>query len=106
MAFEPKNATSRRNIFQKAYIKKLGQADCVYLGPCPEDKRIPGEERMNIDELAQNIGSKAAAFASNDELLSKMFKDIRPGDAAIFMSSGSFSGIQYKLLDQLKNKSS
>lgn len=106
VAFEPKNATSRRNIFQKAYIKKLGLADGVYLGPCPEDKRIPGEERMNIEELAQNIGSKAAAFASNDELLSKMFKDIRPGDAAIFMSSGSFSGIQYKLLDQLKNKSS
>lgn len=105
VAFEPKNATSRRNVFQNEYVKKLGQADLIYIGPCPEDKRIPVDQRMNIDDIAQNIGKKAATFPSNDELLSKILTDIKPGDAIIFMSAGSFSGIQYKLIDHLKKSS-
>jgi UDP-N-acetylmuramate: L-alanyl-gamma-D-glutamyl-meso-diaminopimelate ligase len=104
VAFEPKNATSRRNTFQKDYVKKLGLADEVYIGPCPEDKRIPPEERMNIGELASEIGKKAHAFQTNDDLLNKMIESIHSGDAVIFMSAGSFSGIQYKLLDALKAK--
>jgi UDP-N-acetylmuramate: L-alanyl-gamma-D-glutamyl-meso-diaminopimelate ligase len=104
VAFEPKNATSRRNTFQKDYVKKFGLADAVYIGPCPEDKRIPPEQRMNTEELAGEIGKKATAFHSNDDLLNKMIDNIKPGDAVIFMSAGSFSGIQYKLLDALKAK--
>lgn len=104
VAFEPKNATSRRNTFQKDYVKKFGLADAVYIGPCPEDKKIPSEQRMNTVELAEEIGKKAAAFQSNDDLLNKMIDDIKAGDAVIFMSAGSFSGIQYKLLDALKAK--
>jgi UDP-N-acetylmuramate: L-alanyl-gamma-D-glutamyl-meso-diaminopimelate ligase len=104
VAFEPKNATSRRNTFQKDYVKKFGLADAVYIGPCPEDKRIPPEQRMNTLELAGEIGKKAAAFNSNEDLLNKMIDNIKPGDAVIFMSAGSFSGIQYKLLDALKAK--
>lgn len=102
VAFEPKNATSRRNTFQKEYVKKLGQADRVYIGPSPEDKRIAEDQRMNVQDLAQEIGSKAGAFPSNDALLMAMIQDIKPGDAVIFMSAGSFSGIQYKLLEQLR----
>ncbi|MEI6398087.1 MAG: Mur ligase family protein [Pseudomonadota bacterium] len=104
VAFEPKNATSRRNTFQKDYVKKLGLADEIYIGPCPEDKRIPADQRMNTSALAGEIGGKAHAFQSNDELLNKMIENIASGDAVIFMSAGSFSGIQYKLLDALKAK--
>jgi len=104
VAFEPKNATSRRNTFQKDYVKKFGLADAVYIGPCPEDKKIPSEQRMNTAELAEEIGKKAAAFQSNDDLLNKMIDNIKTGDAVIFMSAGSFSGIQYKLLEALKAK--
>jgi UDP-N-acetylmuramate-alanine ligase len=59
---------------------------------------------MNTEELAGEIGKKAAAFHSNEDLLNKMIDNIKPGDAVIFMSAGSFSGIQYKLLDALKAK--
>jgi UDP-N-acetylmuramate: L-alanyl-gamma-D-glutamyl-meso-diaminopimelate ligase len=104
VAFEPKNATSRRNTFQKEYVKKFSLADAVYIGPCPEDKRIPIEQRMNINELASEIGQKAMAFQSNDALLNEMLNNIKPGDAVIFMSAGSFSGIQHQLLDALKAK--
>jgi UDP-N-acetylmuramate: L-alanyl-gamma-D-glutamyl-meso-diaminopimelate ligase len=59
---------------------------------------------MNIGELASEIGKKAHAFQTNDDLLNKMIESIHAGDAVIFMSAGSFSGIQYKLLDALKAK--
>ena len=104
VAFEPKNATSRRNTFQRDYVKKLGLADRIYIGPCPEDKRVAASDRMDIGQLAQEIGAKAGSFASNEDLLAKLSSDIKPGDAVIFMSAGSFSGIQYKLLENLRQK--
>jgi UDP-N-acetylmuramate: L-alanyl-gamma-D-glutamyl-meso-diaminopimelate ligase len=104
VAFEPKNATSRRNTFQKDYVTKLGLADAIYIGPCPDDKRIPAEQKMDTLALAGDIGSKAHAFQSNEDLLNKMVENIHSGDAIIFMSAGSFSGIQYKLLEALKAK--
>ncbi len=104
VAFEPKNATSRRNIFMQDYVKKLGLADRVYIGPSPEDKRIAEAERMDVDQLARNIGDKAKSYATNDSLLESILEDIGRDDAVIFMSAGSFSGVQYRLLEHLKGR--
>ena len=103
VAFEPKNATSRRNVFQKDYVAKLGLADRIFIGPCPVDLRIPEAERMNTSSIAQGIGQKASAHASNEELLQQMESELRPGDAVIFMSSSSFSGIQHQLARKLSS---
>jgi UDP-N-acetylmuramate: L-alanyl-gamma-D-glutamyl-meso-diaminopimelate ligase len=102
VAFEPRNATSRRNTFQNDYIKKLAGADRILIGHCPVDQRIPEAERMNTEAIAQGIGSKATAFATNEELLETVSRELNSGDAVIFMSSGSFSGVQYQLAERLK----
>ena len=102
VAFEPRNATSRRNIFQQDYVTSLGTADQVLLGQCHVDKRIPDEQRMNTKAIAQEIGAKAHAFEDNDVLLKFLADSMKPGDAVIFMSSGSFSGIQHRLVGMLK----
>jgi UDP-N-acetylmuramate: L-alanyl-gamma-D-glutamyl-meso-diaminopimelate ligase len=101
VAFEPKNATSRRNIFQQSYVEKLGLADLVYIGPTPDDKKVAAEDRMNTTALAKEIGTKAHSFQSNDDLLKSILKDIKEDDAIIFMSAGSFSGVQHRLLKEL-----
>ncbi|SME90261.1 UDP-N-acetylmuramate--L-alanine ligase [Pseudobacteriovorax antillogorgiicola] len=101
VAFEPRNATSRRNIFTKRYAEALNIADQVLLGYCPVDKRIPEELRMNTAVIAESIGSKAEFFESNEDLLNSLVAKMKPKDAIIFMSSGSFSGIQYKLANRL-----
>ncbi len=101
VAFEPKNATSRRNVFQADYVTKLGLADRVFIGPCPVDQRIPETERMNTQDIARGIGRKASAHGSNEELLAQMETELRAGDAVIFMSSSSFSGIQHQLARKL-----
>lgn len=102
VAFEPRNATSRRNIFQNDYIASLGTADQVLLGQCHVDKRIPDEQRMNTTAIVNAIGTKAKAFDDNEALLNFLATGVAPGDAVIFMSSGSFSGIQHRLVGRIQ----
>jgi UDP-N-acetylmuramate: L-alanyl-gamma-D-glutamyl-meso-diaminopimelate ligase len=58
---------------------------------------------MNTASIAQGIGKKASAHASNEDLLQQMESELRPGDAVIFMSSSSFSGIQHQLARKLNS---
>ena len=102
LAFEPKNASSRRNIFMNQYIKTLAQADLVFIAPCPQDKRIQIENKMNTDELAKQIGEKAAAFSSHEILLEDLLSKLQRGDIIVFMSCGSFAQAPQKLLKQLR----
>jgi UDP-N-acetylmuramate: L-alanyl-gamma-D-glutamyl-meso-diaminopimelate ligase len=104
VAFEPKNATSRRNIFAKDYARTFATADRTYIGACPDDNRIAKENKMDTKNLVKAIGPSAAAFDSNDALLQALVDEAKPGDAIIFMSSGSFSGVQYKISDLLREK--
>ena len=92
------------NIFTEQYAQSLDLADKVYIGECMLDARIPEEKRMNTKELASKIGSKAKAFDKNDDLLAELEQEIKPGDSIIFMSSGSFSGIQYELVKLIEAK--
>jgi UDP-N-acetylmuramate: L-alanyl-gamma-D-glutamyl-meso-diaminopimelate ligase len=104
IAFEPRSATQRRNVFQADYAKTLALADRVYIGECPVDKRIAEENRMDTAALERAIGAKAKAFPTNAALLSQLKDDLAPGDAVIFMSSGSFSGAQYELAKELSGR--
>ncbi len=97
VAFEPRNATSRRSTFLMEFAQALSLADRVLVGKCPVDTRIPEDQRMNTQILCKQIGTSATAFSENEDLLAAVDRELRPGDAVIFMSSGSFSGIQYQL---------
>ncbi|MBM4250939.1 MAG: UDP-N-acetylmuramate:L-alanyl-gamma-D-glutamyl-meso-diaminopimelate ligase [Deltaproteobacteria bacterium] len=101
IAFEPRSASQRRNVFQKAFAEALSLADRVYIGECIQDQRIPPEQRMNTSQLQQSIGTKAVCFPTNLELEKSLLADLTPGDAVIFMSSGSFSGVQHRLAAHL-----
>lgn len=103
VAFDPRNATSRRNVFQAAFAEKLSKADKIFIGPCPVDTRIPEGERMNTREMANAIGSAAKAYDSHEDLLGELRAALKPGDAVIFMSSGSFNGIQHELASTVKS---
>ncbi len=103
VAFEPKNATSRRNVFLKDFASSLSLADGVFIGPCPVDLRIPPEKRMDTSEMAKLIGDKARVFQDNEALLDSLVGIAKPRDTILFMSSGSFSGIQYRLGERLSH---
>ena len=101
VAFEPRNASSRRNVFSKRYAEALNKADVVLLGACPQDARIPDSEKMNTKELAESIGHHAHAFDQNESLLAWLKENLDSEDAVLFMSSGSFSSIPTQLLHSL-----
>ncbi len=103
VAFEPRSAIQRRNIFIDEYSKVLDQADKVYIGELFVDTRIPEDERMDVELLRTKIGSKAKTFSSNTELAACLKNELCEGEAVIFMSSGSFGGVQYKLVEELSN---
>ena len=104
IAFEPKNASNRRNIFTDALATAFKLADRVLIGKCPIDLRIPEAERMDTELLRAKVGEKALAFTENEQLYSLLIQELKPGDAVIFMSSGSFSGIQHRLARDLSSR--
>jgi UDP-N-acetylmuramate: L-alanyl-gamma-D-glutamyl-meso-diaminopimelate ligase len=101
VAFEPANATGRRNVLLTDFSSSLALADTVFIGNCPVDERIPANERMDTKLMEKNIGPKARAFHDNESLLDFAVQAVQPGDAIIFMSSSSFSGVQYRLQEKL-----
>lgn len=102
VAFEPKNATSRRNIFSDEYAKVLKKADWALLGQCPLDKRIQEDLRMDTKVIAEKIGKHSLAFSNNMELEEWLINNRKEGDAIIFMSSSSFSGIPQSFCKKLE----
>jgi UDP-N-acetylmuramate: L-alanyl-gamma-D-glutamyl-meso-diaminopimelate ligase len=59
---------------------------------------------MDTSLLCRKIGGKAHAFNQNQELLTKIVQDAKAGDTILYMSSGSFSGIQHQTVDRLKGR--
>jgi UDP-N-acetylmuramate: L-alanyl-gamma-D-glutamyl-meso-diaminopimelate ligase len=102
-AFEPKNATSRRNIFTSKYQQAFSSADKVLLGPCIKDPRIPEKQQMDTDKLAQLIGNKAHAFSSFVDLQTWLQTNTAQDDLIIFMSPGDFANIPKQLSNCDKN---
>ena len=101
VAFEPRNATSRRNIFTADYSAALRKADVSLIGACAKDERIPLQERMDTKKIASMIGSQAHAFDSNGEVYDWLTQNSQEGDSIIFMSCGSFSGIAKQFCSSL-----
>lgn len=104
VAFEPKNASNRRNIFTDALAEAFKLADSVLIGKCPLDLRIPEAERMDTELLRRKVGVKAQAFEENEQIYSLLMQELKSGDSVIFMSSGSFNGIQHKLARDLSTR--
>jgi UDP-N-acetylmuramate: L-alanyl-gamma-D-glutamyl-meso-diaminopimelate ligase len=106
-AFEPRSNTSRRNVFQDGFSTAFERASRVYLAPVyfKDNDPIPAGQRLSVLALASRIrerGAEAAACTSNDEVLSAILHDARPGDVALFMSNGAFERLPHRFLEELR----
>ena len=63
---------------------------------------VPESERLDLPRLAREIGARARACASVDEIVSEIVQNARTGDAVAVLSNGAFGGIHQKLLDALR----
>lgn len=99
-AFEPRSATACRATHQQAYARSFGEADHVLLAPLARTT-IPEAQRLDLQRLARELGPKARAMSTIDEIVAYVSSNARAGDTVAVLSNGAFGGIQRKLIDAL-----
>ena len=102
--FEPRSATSRRNVFQEQFSKCFQHADIVVIAELFAPENIPTDQRLDLNRLIEelkNFGKEAYLIPQVEDIIKYIVKKQRNGDVIMIMSSGGFSGIHRKLLNVL-----
>ena len=95
--FDPRNATSRRNVFEARLVEALDLADLIKIGPPPEDHRLLESEKLDVLTLAEKIGDKAVGYLSSDLFVSDILDEQKRGGVILVMSCGACHGLLDKL---------
>ncbi len=105
--YEPRSATSRRNIFQKELIEAFSAADRVLIKKPYKPDTIPCAERIDIEYVVKSIKNnrKSALLFDNVESIIDLILPGNPDHEKTIiavMSNGSFDGIYNKLKTRAK----
>jgi UDP-N-acetylmuramate: L-alanyl-gamma-D-glutamyl-meso-diaminopimelate ligase len=103
-AFEPRSATSRRNVFQEQFVDALSVADEVVLAPLYAPEKVPEGERLDVERLAGELRREdipARVIPTVEATVAHVAERAAPGDTVLVMSSGDFGGLHDKLLARL-----
>lgn len=103
--YEPRSATSRRNIFQKQIAEALSLADCIAIPELFKPEKVPGSERLDENLLIEDLrrmGRAAWNLGNVEGIIRKVCDEARAGDLIVIMSNGGFGGIYEKLPAALK----
>ena len=95
VVFEPRSNTMKLGEMKKELQDSLSSSDIVYCYASNLD--------WDPNELFKN-NQKIKVSDSTQWILSSIIKEKKPNDQIVFMSNGSFSGIQNKCLDLFKNE--
>ena len=102
--FEPRSATSRRNLFQAEYLAAFLRADRVLLASHARLHEIPEAERFAPQDLAEKLsagGVPALCIPEPDALAAYLVAEAQPGDVILVLSNGDFGGLHGRLLHDL-----
>ena len=102
--FEPRSATSRRNIFKDQLPESFKLADKTIIADLFAPEKIKDEERLDPEQVVSAIkgqGREAWFFPTVDEIVEFIAEQQQSGDVVMIMSCGGFDGIHQKLLDRL-----
>ena len=102
--FEPRSATSRRNVFQQDYVEALGGEHVVLIPPAFNQEKIAVDKRFSVEKLVSDLkalGTETHLLSGVDEIVDHVHGAVRPGDLILIMSNGGFGGIYEKLLTRL-----
>jgi UDP-N-acetylmuramate: L-alanyl-gamma-D-glutamyl-meso-diaminopimelate ligase len=104
--FEPRSATSRRNIFQHEFPGSFHGADRVMIKAPFEKGDIKNEKKFNAKLAVEEIkksGINADLFETTDEIITQILKEIDfdMEIVILIMSNGGFDGIYNNLKDEI-----
>jgi UDP-N-acetylmuramate: L-alanyl-gamma-D-glutamyl-meso-diaminopimelate ligase len=98
--YEPRSATSRRNIFQNEIAQALGLADLVAIPPLHRPEKVPDAERLDLARVVselRSMGRQAWNLENVDRIIERVCEEARSGDIILILSNGGFGGIYEKL---------
>jgi UDP-N-acetylmuramate: L-alanyl-gamma-D-glutamyl-meso-diaminopimelate ligase len=105
--YEPRSATSRRNIFQVEIAEALSLADCVAFPELFRPEKVPANERLDVNRLVSDLrerGRNAWNLKNVTGIIQKLCEEACAGDLVLIMSNGGFDGIYEKLPAALKGR--
>jgi UDP-N-acetylmuramate: L-alanyl-gamma-D-glutamyl-meso-diaminopimelate ligase len=101
--FEPRSATACRALHQEAYARAFDAATRVMLAPLGRSN-VPEAERLDVRQLATDLGPKAEAMESTDAIVRRLLAEARAGDTVAILSNGAFDGLPARLLASLAER--
>jgi UDP-N-acetylmuramate: L-alanyl-gamma-D-glutamyl-meso-diaminopimelate ligase len=105
--FEPRTATTRRDVFQKEYASAFANTDVAIIADVHLPEKAPQGHSFSptqlVTELRQN-GVEAYHISGVDKIIAHLSQYLHSGDVVLIMSNGGFGGIHAKLLTTLKSQ--
>ncbi|HPC42669.1 MAG TPA: Mur ligase domain-containing protein [Spirochaetota bacterium] len=100
--YEPRSATSRRNVFQDVLPASFAPADAVLIKTPYEGSAIREGDRLDPDRLLRDIraiNENAGLFGAAEDMLDHVARNIdaREENVVVLMSNGGFDGIYGKI---------
>ncbi|MDE0208104.1 MAG: UDP-N-acetylmuramate:L-alanyl-gamma-D-glutamyl-meso-diaminopimelate ligase [Candidatus Tectomicrobia bacterium] len=105
--FEPRSATTRRRVFQSAYVDALSHADRVVIAEVYRKGELEKEERLSEDLLVEELNERGVPswyYPDTADIIARVCAEAMHGDVAAIMSNGGFDNIHERLLRALRQK--
>lgn len=107
VVFEPRSATTRRRVFQQAYVDALSHADRVVIAEVFRKEELEREERLSEDLLVHELNERGVPswyYPGTTDIIARVCEEARHGDVVAIMSNGGFDNIHERLLRALQRK--
>jgi UDP-N-acetylmuramate: L-alanyl-gamma-D-glutamyl-meso-diaminopimelate ligase len=105
--FEPRSATSRRNVFQHEFARCFLPADRVVLCSPFAPEKLDASLRLDVQQVVSDLkrqGVSAGWSDSADAIVAEVAPQLETGDRVVIMSNGGFDGIHRKVLEALRQR--
>ncbi len=109
-AFHPESNTSRRRVFQEAYVEAFREADVLVMAEAlrKASDPLPPEERLDAEALVAEIaatGVDARGPLPIDDVVALLVSELDAGDVLVGMSGRDFEGLHGRVLEGLLRRS-
>ncbi len=102
--FEPRSNTSRKKVFQQAYVEAFRLADKALLCDVTARANDSKDDLLDVSVLSQNIntaGTACRTLPDAGSIAGALGREAKKGDVFLIMSNGSFGGLIDLLLPLL-----
>jgi UDP-N-acetylmuramate: L-alanyl-gamma-D-glutamyl-meso-diaminopimelate ligase len=102
--YEPRSATSRRNVFQQEFANAFDNADFILVAPVHRPDKAPADQLFSVEQLASDLinRGKTSKQLTVEDMVSFVKNHAKKNDIIITFSNGPFGGIHDKLLHSLR----